>query len=124
MRRFEQLGYVPVMVGGAGGAAVWVDFRGGDPAAVLTIIVGAIGWSFLAERIAPYERGWNSSHGDRWRDVVHAVVNETLNVGSVAVLGVVGGLGVSRWWPSGWPFVVQVAFAIVVLDAGVTLAHW
>jgi sterol desaturase/sphingolipid hydroxylase (fatty acid hydroxylase superfamily) len=124
MRRFVQLGFVPLMIGGAGGAAVWVGSRGGDSVELALIVVVAIAWSLLAERIAPYERDWNSSRGDGWRDVVHAVVNETLNVGSVAVLGVVGGLGVSRWWPSGWPFVVQVAFAIVVLDAGVTLAHW
>jgi len=28
-----------------------------------------------------------------------------------------------RWWPSAWPFVLQVFFAVVVADMGITLVH-
>ena len=124
MRRFVQLAYVPVMLAGAGGAAVWLGSRGAPALPLAAVVAMAIAVSFAAERVAPYEPDWNRSHDDTARDVAHLVVNEAANVGSVAGLGLMTAFGPSPWWPHAWPFALQVVSAIVVLDAGVTVAHW
>lgn len=87
-------------------------------------LAAAVALSFAAERLAAYDRSWNEDHNDRGRDALHAVVNETLNLASVAALPLIAStLVVADIWPAAWPFPLQVAFAVVVFDAGVTLAH-
>lgn len=115
--------YVPVFAG-FGAAVVSFALQSAHVALVVTLMV-AITVSFVAERAAPYDTDWNRGHHDRARDVAHALINETLNALSVAALPVLASaLAVADIWPTAWPFVAQVAVAVVVFDAGVTLAHW
>jgi sterol desaturase/sphingolipid hydroxylase (fatty acid hydroxylase superfamily) len=91
----------------------------------IAVIVAAILLVLWAERVLPYERRWNRDHGDTWRDVLHAGINTTLNNVGIWLLPLFASLGLfSAYWPGDWPFWLQVVFAILVLDAGVTLAHY
>ncbi len=115
--------YVPVVVGLAG-LVIWLADREAHIALGLTL-AATVALSFAAERLAAYDRSWNEDHNDRGRDALHAVVNEILNLASVAALPLIATtLVVADIWPTAWAFPVQVALAVIVFDAGVTLAHW
>ncbi|WP_029416442.1 sterol desaturase family protein, partial [Brevundimonas bacteroides] len=98
----------------------------GQPPWVLPLLLGlALGVSFAMERLAPYEPIWNEPHGDRARDVAHAVFNELSIAASVLVLPLLSGLlPYSGVWPEDWPLYGQLALAILVADLGITLAHY
>lgn len=122
LRTTVRLTYVPVVVGLAG-LVIWFADRGAHLALGLTLAT-AVALSFAAERLAAYDRTWNQDHDDRGRDALHAIVNETLNLASVAALPLIATtLVVADIWPTSWAFPLQVALAVIVFDAGVTLAH-
>jgi sterol desaturase/sphingolipid hydroxylase (fatty acid hydroxylase superfamily) len=123
LRRVVETVFLPVMAGLA--VAVVATARVGAPKALLVaLILVAVAVSFAAEHVAPYERDWNSDHGDRVRDVVHAIVNEGTVLGSLLLLPwLVDRVAVGSVWPSGWPFGLQVVVAVLVADAGITLTH-
>ena len=73
--------YGPLYFFGFVGGATAIVSSGSSPAWLFVLIIAAIGSSLAAERIAPFESQWNSSHGDGRRDILHALVNE----GSLAV---------------------------------------
>lgn len=115
--------HLPLLLVVANGAVVWAAATGHD-LAVVAVVVAALGWTFLAERVAPYDPMWNRDRGDTRRDGIYAVLNEALNAASVAALPVIATyLTVADLWPTELPFVVQVLGALVVLDAGITFAH-
>lgn len=121
--RFVQLAYLPVMASLAAGG-VWALSSGPRDALPLVLGAVAIATSFIAERLAPYRTEWNRSHGDRGRDLAHAIVNETAGFASLALLPLLeGNLTVSDLWPSSWPFALQVLLAVIVADLGITLTH-
>lgn len=115
--------HLPLLLLVADGAVLWFA-RHEQHAAVIAVVVAAIGWTFLAERILPYDRQWNVDRADGRRDALYAALNESLTAASVAALPLLAGhFTVADLWPSGLPFIVQVLLALVVLDAGITLAH-
>ena len=92
---------------------------------LLPLLLLAILLSLLAERWRPYERQWNQDHGDGRRDLVHAAVNESLNLLSIAAIPLVAAfLTHFGAWPLHWPFFLQWLLAVVVADLGITLMHW
>ena len=117
-------GFVPVMMLGIGGAAVLLARAPWAELWMALLIVMAIAVSFVVERLIPYAAEWNGRSVDTERDVAHALVNESaflLVVLVIPALALVTPL--HRWWPSAWPFVLQVLFAVVVADMGITLVH-
>lgn len=120
-----RLGYAPVFFVGFLWAAVGLTEWNVQPWALWLLLGLALVVSFTAERLAPYEPVWNRPHGDRGRDVAHAIVNEVSIPVSVLALPLISGLipdfGV---WPSDWPLWGQLAVAILVADLGITLAHY
>lgn len=125
MHRIVQWLFLPSMLVGFTVGAVWSAGRGAPKWQLVALLMVAIGWSFLAERLAPYDLTWNQSHGDAARDVVHGVVNESLQLLSLFMLPVlVDVLAIEGLWPSRWPFWLEVIAAVAVLDAGVTFGHW
>lgn len=117
--------YLPLMLVGLNGLGIWLASRDASKILLLAILTAAVAASFVAERIAPYEPAWNDSRGDVGRDLLHAVVNEGLQIGSLLALPLlVEHVGVEGLWPHGWPFGLQVLAAVVVADAGITVAHW
>ncbi len=116
--------FLPAMTLGIGGAVALSASIGQSALIVFALVVAVFG-SFVAERLCPYEIEWNTSHADRWRDILHAVVNESSTAVGVAFIPLASSvspdLGV---WPRSLPFVVEALLAVVVLDAGVTVVHW
>lgn len=125
MRGLLRLAYAPAMLLGFVGGAIWLVATGRPFWVLPPLLLAAILLSFLAERAAPYEPEWNHDQGDRKRDILHALVNEasyglTLAlVPALTLLAPFPGL-----WPHAWPLWLQVLMAIVVADAGITLAHY
>ena len=119
------MGYVPFMLVGSLGAALYAVTNGYGYSSLPALLMIALSVSFLVERLVPYDDDWNCDRKDSWRDLMHAIVNETANALSVAVLPLVAafvpGFGV---WPSGWPMWLQLLFAILIADCGITLVHY
>ncbi|MBF6183228.1 sterol desaturase family protein [Nocardia otitidiscaviarum] len=124
MRNLIRYGYVPFLLLAVNGTAFALLATGRPKLWLLPLLLIAIGVSFAAERALPYLDHWNTDHDDNRRDIAHAVVNELLNLASVAALPLLAALipfeGV---WPREWPFVAQVLIAILVADLGITLTH-
>ena len=109
----------------------WLGFIGASlalvnsPGALLALFAGALALSFMAEWWLPYEPQWNRAQGDRWRDLLHALVNESLNaLGLLALPALAGMLSLGQLWPQAWPLWLQLLLAIVIADCGITLAHY
>ena len=117
--------YPPLMLIGLNGAAIALIAQGSSHLWLAVLLLGAIGLSFGAERVIPYEDDWNRPHDDIGRDVSHAVVNELGALASVLALPLIASVAtVFDVWPVSWPFVVQVLIAIAVFDCGITICHW
>lgn len=125
MRTVLKVLYAPLMLTGFIGGAIAL-VAADRPAWLLgPLLLCAIGVSFLAERVAPYEPLWNRDHGDRGRDILHALVNEASYAMSLALIPALSLLApLPGLWPHHWPLWAQVLMAIVVADAGITLAHY
>lgn len=89
------------------------------------IVVSVVVMTYAAERLAPYSPQWNLHGPDFGADGLHAVVNESVTVlGILAVPVMVNAVSLGSWWPADASFAVRLALAVIVLDAGVTMAHW
>lgn len=120
-----RLGYAPLLLLGVNGLAFYAVSRGSASWKLGALLLAAIAVSFASERVLPYNPDWNRSHGDGARDTLHALVNEASNFSTLLLLPIFTQLAPgSGLWPTGWPFVVQVLLAILVLDAGITLTHY
>lgn len=114
----------PLLFFGGSAAIIGLGGSGAGMPPLFAVLVGAVAFSFIAERIIPYQPDWNRDHGDTVRDWLHAAVNLTLNRSSLwllpffAWLTLGGGL-----WPRDWPYGLQVVFAVVILDLGIAAAH-
>lgn len=126
MRLAVRYGYVPVMMLGLNGLALWLVATGHSYVwTAASILFAAIALSFIAERILPYEASWNASHDDAGKDIAHAAVYEIQNINATLLLPVIAMF--RPWqgvWPTTWPLALQVLFAIVVTDLGLTLLHY
>jgi len=112
------------MLLGINGAAIALAASGAPKWSLVALILFAVVCSFAAERALPYESSWNAPGPDRFRDAVHAFVNESLILVSVAVIPLMAAvIPFDGLWPSGLPFVLQVVFAVLVADFGITVVH-
>jgi len=117
-------GYVPFVLLGINGAAIALAASGAPKWSLVALILFAVVCSFAAERALPYESSWNAPGPDRFRDAVHAFVYESLILVSVAVIPLMAAvIPFDGLWPNGLPFVVQVVFAVLVADFGITVVH-
>lgn len=125
LKELSKLAFVPVVLFGSLATASYL-ISSGYSYGVLPVLLGlAMNVSFGMERVIPYEKPWNENHDDRWRDVLHAVVNESGSAFSVALLPVfsafVSGFDI---WPSSWPLWGQLLLAIFIADCGITCVHY
>ncbi|AMN82417.1 MULTISPECIES: sterol desaturase family protein [Pseudomonas] len=119
MKRFVSWLYAPAFLLGFLGYALW------RPDSLIVLFVIAVAVSFLTEHWLPYEPRWNRSLGDRRRDTLHALVNESLNALGLLILpGLTALFAFEGIWPRGWPLWEQLLMAIVLADAGITLMHY
>ncbi len=102
--------------------------RNGAPSSAIgAIFLIALGFALACERIAPYQPDWNTPKGDGARDTVHLLVNESLVAISLAGLPLIAdasGLANRAFWPAQWPWLLQLLFALLVFDLGITFAHY
>ncbi|MFZ3184890.1 MAG: sterol desaturase family protein [Pseudomonas sp.] len=126
MRSLSRYLYAPCFCFGFIALATWlIAYRQLPAWLLLPLLAAAIGLSFLLEAWLPYQADWNRPHHDRWRDALHAGVNEGLNLLGIASIPLLAGwLPASTVWPSAWPVWLQLLLAITVADLGITLVHY
>ena len=124
VRFLLRFGLFPLIFLGGNTLGIWMVANGAPLWQRLLVLLGAVGLMLVAERVLPYEPRWNRTHGDGSRDIAHAIVNTTFNNVGIWLLPLFAGLGLfAGVWPETWPFWLQVVFAVIVLDFGITLAH-
>ncbi len=126
LRWISRYAYVPFMLLGVNGAALYVIISGHSYLWLGVLALFAILASFVVERILPYEKDWNNPQGDALKDTLHALVYEVSSFNAV-VIGLPLVTFLVPWngiWPTDWPFLIQVLLAIVIADIGVTLIHY
>lgn len=117
--------YAPTFFVGFTTLALVLVEAGAPGLSLLPLLGAAIGVSLVAERIAPYDATWNQPRGDVRRDLIHAGVNEVLNIGAVAIVPLASVLLPSLGsWPEHWPLALQLALAVIVADFGITMVHF
>ncbi|MBC3437844.1 sterol desaturase family protein [Pseudomonas sp. BW16M2] len=117
--------YAPCFFLGFIGTAVYLINLGADILWLLPLLGVAILLSFTCEALYPYKSAWSEADGEGGRDGLHALVNETLNVASIATIPLLAGwLPASGLWPSHWPVLWQLLLAIPLADLGITLVHY
>ena len=120
-----QITYFPIFIVGFIGTGIYCTQQQMGFQYTLLLMAAAILVSFVVERAIPYNQDWNQSKSDQLRDVIHCVVNETLNYSGIFLLAFLPSLALSPdLWPQQWPFVLQVLFALLVFDIGTTLFHY
>jgi sterol desaturase/sphingolipid hydroxylase (fatty acid hydroxylase superfamily) len=125
MRSALRVLFAPIMLIGFNGAAVWIVVAHASLFWLGPLLMAAIGFAAGVEQIIPFEPTWNRGQGDSARDLTHAVVNQAINLSSVAIIPVFGFL--HPWgsvWPNAWPLAAQLLLAVIVADAGISLAHY
>ena len=117
--------YAPVFFFGFISAALCLVASSASPLWLLPLLATAVGVSFTCERLFPYKAAWNQPQGEGSRDLCHALVNECLNIGSVATIPLFAlWLPQTGLWPAHWPLALQWLLAVVVADLGITLVHY
>jgi sterol desaturase/sphingolipid hydroxylase (fatty acid hydroxylase superfamily) len=123
-------GYVPFMVLGLNGAAVYAIANGHSYLWLPGLLAVAFATAFAAERIVPVHDAWNQGHGDDRANVWHTIVYEStsaigvLSIPLVAwVLQITPGTLIGLW-PKEWPVLAQLLLALVITDFTFTMVHY
>lgn len=125
MKNLVRLLYLPTfLIGGNSIAIILVD-KGYSTMWLFPLLGFLILISFLIEKWMPYDAAFNESKGDAGRDIIHAVVNESLSVmGVVSVPIIASFIPLPSIWPTEIPLWAQVLLAVLIADVGITLAHF
>jgi len=116
---------VPASVLGGVWAALWGMDSGFDPAMVVfPISLASLVLVAVMERILPYRREWNRSHGDLRTDALYYLTQIFVGGLFAPVIGmltiILGGwlsAHLGGWlWPTHWPVLAQVLLASVVRE--------
>ncbi len=125
MKLFLSLAYVPMMMFGYVGAAIYFVETGSNAGTLAILLLAAISTSFVVELILPYERAWNQNHGDLKRDIAHFIVNESSTALAIFSIPAVAALiSWSGFWPKELPLIAQLIIAVFIADFGITVAHY
>lgn len=118
MRGALKVLFVPIMLLGFNGAAVWMVTAHLSLYWLAPLLVAAIVFATVVERLIPYEPAWNEARGEFGRDLIHALVNVAIIIFLVLVIRPGHAL-----WPRALPIWAQFLLAAVAADAGLTFAH-
>lgn len=125
LRSVLRIAYAPLLLLGVNGVALCLVARGAPGSLLAALFAAVVGLSFAAERLLPYQGEWNRPRGDTLRDTCHALVNEAANFATLLLLPALTGVASAKdVWPTTWPFALQVVLAVLVLDAGISFAHY
>ena len=86
MRNALKVLFAPIMLLGFNGAAVWIVAARVSLFWLAPLLAAAVVFAAVVEQLVPFEPAWNGSHGDLCRDLIHAGVNQTVNLTSVAII--------------------------------------
>ena len=123
-------GYVPFMIIGLNGAAVYAIANGHSYLWLPVLLAVAFATAFLAERIRPVHEEWNHGHGDDPANIWHTIVYESTSaIGVLTIPFVAWALQIKPGtliglWPREWPVLAQLAIAIVITDFTFTMVHY
>jgi sterol desaturase/sphingolipid hydroxylase (fatty acid hydroxylase superfamily) len=108
------------------GGAAWALERGASVSAVLGVAsLASVLAVVLLERLLPFRRDWNRSHGDVATDAAYLPTSVGLNA-AIEPIGTLVGVTIGAWissfaggslWPSTWPLLGQLVLACVVAEA-------
>jgi sterol desaturase/sphingolipid hydroxylase (fatty acid hydroxylase superfamily) len=125
VRAFARYAYVPFVLVGMNGLAVYLT-ASHNPLWVIGLLIPlGMAITFVMEHALPYEQTWNESHGDRLKDAIHNFAYELTN--GVAILLLPALVTLAPWkgfWPTSWPLVIQLLMAVFVIDLGMTMTHF
>ncbi|MBL4799620.1 MAG: sterol desaturase family protein [Oleispira sp.] len=125
MKHLLKISYFPLFIIGFIGAGIYSTQQQMGFHYTLVLMAAALFVSFVVERVIPYNQDWNQSKGDQLRDLIHFVVNETMNYSGIFLLAFIPSLALSaELWPQQWPFFLQVLFALLIFDVSSTLFHY
>lgn len=117
--------YAPTFFFGFIGLALYLVGEGTSLICLPALLPLAILLAFLAERLWRYRAGWNEHQGEGARDLIHALVNETLNALGIAAIPLIAvWLPPFALWPVDWPLALQLLAALLIADLGITLVHY
>ena len=86
MRSALKVLFVPIMLLGFNGAAVWIVTAHLSLYWLAPLLVAAIVFATAVERIIPYHAAWNEEPGELRRDLIHALVNVAIIIFLVLVI--------------------------------------
>ena len=72
--------YLPLFLLVGNGVAIYLVAEGYNQGWLVFLILVFIGISFATEKLTPYDRAFNEPQQDQRRDLLHAFMNESLNV--------------------------------------------
>lgn len=120
-----KIAYFPLMIIIFIGAEMMVVQKNLGFQYTLLLMALALVVSFSVERLIPHKASWNRSQGDAGRDILHFLVNETMNFAGMFLLPLLSVFAIfPEVWPNHWPFALQLLMAIVIFDIGTTLFHY
>jgi sterol desaturase/sphingolipid hydroxylase (fatty acid hydroxylase superfamily) len=124
-RRLASWTLFPAILGGAMGIGMLVTERAGVTVG-FTAAAGAVVVALMvAERFLPHRAEWQRSRGDLGPDLAHAVVSglattrlaeAMVRLGGAMVAGVLSERLGAPLWPRTWPFLPQLALALVIAE--------
>jgi sterol desaturase/sphingolipid hydroxylase (fatty acid hydroxylase superfamily) len=124
-RKVIAISLVPTSIIGGVWAALWAINSGIDPIMVVfPISLASLVLVAVMERILPYRREWNRSHGDIRTDTLYYLtqifVGGLLSPVLAILTIIIGGWLSARMggsiWPYSWPILAQVLLASVVRE--------
>ena len=100
----------------------WAQF---SQLAAGTIVLCAAALVSVLERKFPFYPTWNESRQDQFEDLVHTVVSGLLlqGLGRWFVFTLAAQLKLTTLWPTQWPWVAQLALALVLGEFGSYWTH-
>lgn len=124
LRTLVRYGYVPFMLFGLNGAAIWMVSQGYSYAWLALLLIAAFALAHLAENLLPWFEAWNDPHHDDQTNLAHTLVYELSNINGVLLIPLIVWLfPVNGIWPTEWPLLAQLLIAIVIADFAFTFVH-
>lgn len=125
MNYLIKLLYLPFFLIGGNGVAIYLVDHDYSTLWLFALLFGLIVLSLLVEKWMPYDVEFNKSKGDKGRDVIHGLMNESLSVMGVASVPLIASfIPLPSIWPAEIPLWSQVLLAVLIADIGITLAHF
>jgi sterol desaturase/sphingolipid hydroxylase (fatty acid hydroxylase superfamily) len=130
LRRLAACVVMPLTLAAVLAVAAFAMRRGAQTQTVVpALFVASLVWVAVLERLLPYRKEWNRSHGDLRADALYLVSTSAV-IGVMRSLVAAFGVLVASWigsrfglavWPHGWPLLAQLPLAWALVEL---FAYW